>query len=137
MRIQNNPFVSLPVYYWLLNKQLNKNSPNLLWLGEIGTLDVGCHYNPLEVNSSYTGSIYIEKNKTIKFTFTLLKHDTYIYKTISPSEWYRNHQSILAHTGLMKLLRSQRLAFSPSILFISHLNNPYKIKKVLVFFNSC
>ena len=50
----------------------NTNSHKSLWLGEIGTLDVDCHYNPLEVNSSYLQVQYRE-NKTIKFTFTLLK----------------------------------------------------------------
>ena len=43
----------------LVMQQVNevKNSPKSLWLGVIGTPEVKCYCNSLEVNSDYTGSI--------------------------------------------------------------------------------
>ena len=43
---------------WLLNKSMNIKSPKSFCLGMIGTPEVDCHCNPLEVNSGYTGSIW-------------------------------------------------------------------------------
>ena len=107
-----------------------KNSPKSLWFGEIGTLEVDCHYNPLEVNSGYTGSIWerIKPLSSLWYT-TNIRYTCLCIQNYFSSEDIELIKAPKIPQDSWNYTASKDRLNSKYSSFVNYLNNPYKSKR--------